>query len=212
MRPLLGNPTVPLLITEGVVKGDSAVSSLDVVTISLAGVWNWRGGNDLGGKVALPDWEYVALNDREILVVFDSDVTENPSVEAAMQRLGALLEQRGAQVRVTYLPAGDHGAKVGLDDWLVANADTERSELLRTLARLSLPLDGDRPHAPPPPAPPPRPRGLREVDATFDRWLERPDLQAVHTSCSLPPPPTGVPVIRCGCSSSRRPRRARPRR
>jgi hypothetical protein len=38
----------------------------------------------------------------------------------ALRRLKGFVENRGAQVRVTYLPSGDRGAKVGLDDFLAS--------------------------------------------------------------------------------------------
>jgi hypothetical protein len=114
----VADPSLPLLVTEGVVKGDAAVSCLDVCTISLAGVWNWRGSNDDDGKTALADWEFVALNDREVVVCFDSDVVTKPSVAGALERLGAMLSRRGASVRYCYLPAGNGAAKCGLDVWL----------------------------------------------------------------------------------------------
>ena len=58
-RQYLGDPSVPLLITEGVRKADAALSH-GLHTIALLGVWNWRGTNAAGGKTALPDWESVA--------------------------------------------------------------------------------------------------------------------------------------------------------
>lgn len=63
MRSLVGNPRVPLVVTEGVVKGDAGVSRLGVCVVSVAGVWCWRGTNDDGGKTVLSDWEHVALNE-----------------------------------------------------------------------------------------------------------------------------------------------------
>src|SRR5262249_23054861 len=54
-RAQLGDPSQPLVITEGVRKADSAVSR-GLCCIALLGVWNWRGTNGVGGKVALPDW------------------------------------------------------------------------------------------------------------------------------------------------------------
>ena len=42
--------------------------------IDLLGVWSWRGTNSDGGIAALPDWDYIALNGREVYIVFDSDV------------------------------------------------------------------------------------------------------------------------------------------
>jgi hypothetical protein len=120
----VGNPALPLLITEGVVKGDAAVGCLDVCTISLVGVWNWRGSGDDGGKVALADWEFVAVNDRDVVICFDSDVVTKSSVSDAMTRLGSMLTRRGAHVSYCYLPAGNGAAKCGLDDWLAGQSRT----------------------------------------------------------------------------------------
>ena len=83
-------------------------------------MWNWRGTNGSGGKVALPDWESVALNGRDVRIVFDSDVTAKPEVRAALRRLSEFLVSRKAQVRTLYLPSGPGGIKVGLDDFLAA--------------------------------------------------------------------------------------------
>lgn len=69
-RERLGDPTTPLLITEGSKKGDALVSR-GFCALALIGVWTWRGTNARGGKTALPDWEYVALNERRIYIVFD---------------------------------------------------------------------------------------------------------------------------------------------
>ena len=119
VRPHLGDPRRPLVITEGPIKADAAVTAgLDCV--ALLGVWAWRGSNDDGGKIALADWEYVALNDRLVVIAFDSDAMLKPSVYDALVRLAGFLGHRGAQVTYVYLPAGDAGTKVGLDDWLAA--------------------------------------------------------------------------------------------
>lgn len=93
-RPFLGKSDRPLFITEGIRKTDAAVSK-GLCCIALLGVWNWRGTNRDGGKVALPDWEYIALNDREIYICFDSDVMTKPAVHQALARLKAFLENRG---------------------------------------------------------------------------------------------------------------------
>ncbi|HSK83215.1 MAG TPA: hypothetical protein VK902_07380 [Rubrobacter sp.] len=55
---------------------------------------NWRGANEKGGKVALPDWEHIALNGRKVYVAFDSDVMLKPQVHKALRRLKAFLEKR----------------------------------------------------------------------------------------------------------------------
>ncbi len=115
-RPWIGDPTRPLFITEGIRKADAAVSR-DLCCIALLGVWNWRGTNPEGGSTALPDWESIALNGREVYLAFDSDVMTKPAVYAALARLSAFLASRGARVRVVYLPPGAGGTKVGLDDF-----------------------------------------------------------------------------------------------
>lgn len=119
VQPNLGDPTRPLFITEGCRKADAAVTAgLDC--LALLGVWNWRGSNDDGGKLALPDWEAVALNDRRVYICFDSDVMLKPAVHMALARLKAFLSARHADVAIIYLPPAEGAVKVGLDDFLAA--------------------------------------------------------------------------------------------
>ena len=93
-REKLGNPSVPLFITEGIKKGDALVSR-GLCAVTLLGVWSWRGTNEHGGKVALSEWDYVALNNgRRVYIVFDSDVMLKPGVHEALRRVKALLESR----------------------------------------------------------------------------------------------------------------------
>jgi hypothetical protein len=123
-RPALGDPSIPLLITEGPRKADSA-SSVGFCAIDLIGVWNWRGTNGQGGKTALPDWECVALNGRTILLAFDSDVLTKHEVYNALTRLTAFLESRKAHVRIVRLPHGPGGTKMGLDDYLASGRNRD---------------------------------------------------------------------------------------
>jgi len=118
-RFALADPGQPLFITEGARKADAAVS-LGLCCLALLGVWNWRGTNEDGGKMMLPDWEYVALNGRVVYIVFDSDVMTKPEVNAALTRLKAFLETRGAKIQVIYLSSAPGGEKIGLDDYLAA--------------------------------------------------------------------------------------------
>jgi hypothetical protein len=92
-RKWLGDPKKPLFITEGARKADAAVSK-GMCCIALLGVWNWRGRNEFGGKTALADWDSIALNKRDVYIVFDSDVMVKPGVYAALVRLKAFLESR----------------------------------------------------------------------------------------------------------------------
>ncbi len=96
------DPRVRLWITEGVKKADSLASRGECV-IALAGVWGW-----LRDGEPLPCWQHVALDGREVYVVFDSDVMVKPEVQLALERLVAFLEGRGARVQVVYLPEARH--------------------------------------------------------------------------------------------------------
>ena len=121
----LGDPATPLFVTEGIRKADAAIS-VGLCCVSILGVWNWRGTNDKGGTTALPEWEVIALNNRRrVYIVFDSDVMTKPEVHQALARLKGFLEARGAEVFVIYLPSGDGGVKVGLDDFLAAGRNKD---------------------------------------------------------------------------------------
>ncbi len=150
-RPIkekLADPNIPLFITEGARKADSAVSQ-GLCCIALLGVWNWRGTNQLGGKTVLPDFESIALNGRDVYLAFDSDVVTKPAVRQALERFTAMLQSRKAHVRTILLPSGPHGIKTGLDDFLVAGNGV--SDLLRcvvdTIPTSTSDADGDR-HSP----------------------------------------------------------------
>ena len=148
-RQWVADPARPLFITEGVRKGDSAASR-GLACLALLGVWNWRGSNELGGRTALADWEYVALNQRRVYLVFDSDVMTKPGVHAALSRLKGFLENRGADVLVAYLPCGEGGVKVGLDDFLAAERSVDDLLALATpdLRPAPAPEGADEPQHP----------------------------------------------------------------
>jgi hypothetical protein len=115
----LDDPSIPLFVTEGIKKGD-ALATHGLCAVALIGVWNWRGKNPRGGKVVLPEWEFIALNDRRVYIVFDSDVMEKKAVHAALVRIKGMLEHRGAKVKLIYLPSGNGAVKQGVDDYLAS--------------------------------------------------------------------------------------------
>jgi uncharacterized protein DUF3854/uncharacterized protein DUF927 len=160
VRDRLGRPDIPLFITEGARKADAA-ATIGLCCIALLGVWNFRGTNAEGGKVALPDWESIALNGRRTYIVFDSDVMLKPQVHAALVRLKAFLESRRAEVLVIYLPSGDGGTKQGLDDFL-ARGNTVDALLGLASAELRAAANDD--------SEPPRP--LYEATTTGIVWLK----------------------------------------
>lgn len=103
-RPLLGDPTVRLWITEGAKKVDSGLSHGLRCIVGVQGVYGWRGTNERGGKTALADFEAIALNGREVVLAFDSDVRTKPGVCDALERLSSFLAARKAHVRYLLLP------------------------------------------------------------------------------------------------------------
>jgi Protein of unknown function (DUF3631)/Domain of unknown function (DUF3854) len=136
--PKLVDPSTPLWFTEGARKVDAAVTA-GLACVGLAGVNSWRGKDPhTGGTVALPDFESVAFNDRDVVIAFDSDAMTNPKVLKAVQRFRVFLFERGARTRVCVLP-GDDG-KVGLDDFLAAGGTRED---LESLVRDSITADDD---------------------------------------------------------------------
>lgn len=126
---MLSDPKIPLIITEGSRKADAGVTK-GAATIGILGVWGFRGKNDKGGKTSLADWERVALNDRKVWIIFDSDVITKSAVAVALQRLRWFLESKGAQVGVAYLPSTDDGTKVGLDDFLKTHAISDLEQFV----------------------------------------------------------------------------------
>jgi hypothetical protein len=127
-RPDIGDPAIPLWITEGQKKAD-ALASLGLCSIALLGVWNFIGTNERGGKVFLADFMDIAMNGgRPVRIVFDSDVMTKPEVKQALDILTQRLQNKGAMVQAVYLPGGKN--KIGVDDWLAEGHTGEELEEL----------------------------------------------------------------------------------
>lgn len=125
---VLHDHTVPLIITEGELKASKACKE-GFLTIGLGGVWSTK--SQRFGCPFLPSLELVEWGRRAVTIIFDSDLKTNTSVAAAVNDLGELLSQRGAIVKLAFIPSD--GGKVGLDDLLLL-ADGKRTleELLAT--------------------------------------------------------------------------------
>jgi len=122
----IGDPTIPLWITEGQKKAD-ALASIGFCAIALLGVWNFIGTNERGGKVFLADFMDIAMNGgRPVRIVFDSDVMTKPEVKQALDILTQRLQKKGAMVQAVYLPGGKN--KIGVDDWLAEGHTIEELE------------------------------------------------------------------------------------
>ncbi len=128
-RPMLADPKIPLWITEGQKKAD-ALASQGQCAIDLLGVWNFKGKNEHGSTTFLADFDYIALEGREVRIVFDSDVMVKPEVRKALDRLTEHLQRKKAHVSVVYLPSAPGSGKVGVDDWLADGHNIEELESL----------------------------------------------------------------------------------
>jgi hypothetical protein len=168
----LGDPAVPLWVTEGAKKADAAALA-GLCCVDLPGVWSWLGTNPKGGKVALDDWRDIALNGRRVVLAFDSDVAAKESVRKALDALAGYLATKGAEVSYCHLP--HDAAKAGLDDYLAAGHDADdlwrlvRPEAPAIVAE-SAPVEQAAPLAPVSQRPP------RETGALLEqvrRWLGR---------------------------------------
>lgn len=119
------DPKTPLWITEGVKKADAAAVR-GLCCISLMGVWNWRGKNDLGGVTELSDWDKIALRGRKVYIAFDSDVMTKQEVQLALRRLAKMLKRRGAAEVLPVIPflLGVE-TKLGLDDYFAQGGTSQ---------------------------------------------------------------------------------------
>jgi hypothetical protein len=116
VRAMLADPAAPLLVTEGEKKALKA-NQEGLAAIAVGGLWNWQTG---GRPIA--DLDRIDWCERPTLVAPDSDTWTRPDLLQPVFAFGKELEGRGAKVTVLKLPPGPDGAKVGLDDYLVANS------------------------------------------------------------------------------------------
>ncbi len=108
--------SAPLLVTEGIKKGDSAATK-GLAIVVLPGVWNWMTPESMATFDALP------LAGRPVLLAWDSDWTRNDSVAMALERFAAVLRVRYEAIPARLrLPEPAPGKKVGLDDWYAGGA------------------------------------------------------------------------------------------
>ena len=147
VQPLIGNPSTPLWIAEGVRKGD-ALASQGLCAIALVGgVWGFRGTNAHGGKVILPDWGHIALNGREVIVAFDSDLATKRGVDDALQALWTFLRSRQAIPARVHWPKALQQKKWGVDDFLAQGHTLDELKAM-------IPPMGPLPSTPPRTTPP----------------------------------------------------------
>jgi len=117
-RPLLTQTAVPLLLIEGLKKKWAIDSRLDpdhpLCTVGILGVYGWMRDHE-----PLPDWQSLALEGRQVLIVYDNDALTKKGVKDARAALARFLHDSGAVVSHVDFPTRP-GAKVGADDFLIS--------------------------------------------------------------------------------------------
>lgn len=112
---LAQDPNEPLIITEGEIKALACCAYVGPC-IGLGGV-----NSTVREGLFLPELLEFVWEGRLVYIVFDSDAAENPKVTCAEARLvQELMTKRGAHCRIVRLPPGENGAKLGIDDFMVA--------------------------------------------------------------------------------------------
>lgn len=134
-KTISADPEYDVIITEGELKAAAACAQ-DFPTIGLGGVWNFRSSKD--GVWFLPELEDFNWAMRTTFICFDSDYLSKPNVCQAINGLCEELQERGAIVKLLALPEGEEGAKVGLDDYLLAHSAEELTELLEASEPLGM--------------------------------------------------------------------------
>jgi putative DNA primase/helicase len=125
---------LPIAITEGEKKTTALYRLANhesdkprFLPLGLSGVWNWRGtigkdNNSEGSRVdvkgVIGDFERVAWDGREVLIIFDSNVYTNSFVREARSQLAQELKTRRANVKFVNLPRIE--GLNGVDDILAA--------------------------------------------------------------------------------------------
>jgi hypothetical protein len=130
VRAVLTDVSVPICWTEGEKKAAKATQD-GFPCVGLGGLWNWL---EAGTANGIEELDAILHVEREQIIVPDSDVWTRPDLLQAVYAFGKELEARGACVAVVIVPPGESGAKVGLDDFLVAHG----ADAFRGLKRIPL--------------------------------------------------------------------------
>ena len=110
VTPILNDLSIPIYITEGEKKALKGTQE-GLPCIAISGLWNW-GRKTENGYELLPDFDQIALEDRMVYLVPDSDWLEPnregkpKNLEQALNELAYCLIDKGAKVDWVELPQG----------------------------------------------------------------------------------------------------------
>jgi len=118
-----------LFITEGEKKAD-ALTHYNFPCIALSGVSSWKDKRS-GYSKPLPELEEFNWKNRQVYLVFDSDIISKIEVILALKSLSEFLNGKEAKVLIILLPNELNGGKNGADDFLKRHGKQAFSELIR---------------------------------------------------------------------------------
>jgi hypothetical protein len=114
---VLADPSETLHLTEGEKKAAVGCGA-GFSVLGLGGVWSWKSSKR--GQSLIPDLAEIAWKGRQVYITVDSDAAVNQKVVQAQLALADELTALGAAPLLVTLPPGRGGAKVGLDDYILA--------------------------------------------------------------------------------------------
>jgi hypothetical protein len=130
---------IPLVLIEGPVKVDSCYEHIPTgyCFVGLTGTWNTKDRRDDQGvwneendTRTLPELKAIPMRGRQVIILFDSDIDDNISVDEAAGDIGNWTRQRGARPYRCTLPSEPDGRKNGADDFLVRHGAAALEEQL----------------------------------------------------------------------------------
>jgi hypothetical protein len=134
-RILLADPTMPIVITEGELKAACATKH-GHACIGLGGVFSFKSTQH---KIPLlAELAGAAWKGRRVVIAYDSDAATNPEVVRARNELAKELSDKGGSVQIAAIPAGEKGAKRGLDDLALEEGPEAMASALEEAEAFSL--------------------------------------------------------------------------
>jgi hypothetical protein len=119
---------IPFPVTDGPVyvcegeKKTLAAWQAGLNAVGIGGVWNW-----LSKGSPIDDLQLVGWENRDVVIIPDSDVFERPDLMRAIYALGRELRSLGASVTVARIPQ-EGTVKVGLDEYVAGGGSVDDLE------------------------------------------------------------------------------------
>ena len=131
---MLVDPNMPLWITNSQTKAD-ALASIRQCAIALHGVLNMNGSQMPDATLYQTDFEFVALRNREVIMVIDSNELERPPVRQLLHTFYGYFQHKGAIVSEVYLPNSNKMSEFGVNKWLAGGHGIKDLEALKEIPR-----------------------------------------------------------------------------